>query len=500
MRAPPSIIVSILLLCSAALVSARTVGDGESTDGATTATIIYNIDNSATLYLPDKSTIPYIGGEIVGADQVTVFGTFGKDVLNLGTLIRTNGVPFSLASAPTTNGGVLTLAAGSNFVTGGTLALGAGSTVSFDGQLNSNSELSINSGATLVANDLSRIESGVNVQVNGVTTLTTAGTLTLGAGSIINSSGTLTLGSDATVNNGVVTFGGTGGTIATGGLLTLSAGSTLANNATLTLAGNTAYTGSTTISGGVLTLNGNTGAGISVITVAPGGLPGLLMGPLTTTGNLVFTSATTLGITANVASFNAPFTVTGSTPLNLNLASGILLNRLPTFRGSALTTGGTAIKFLDGVLTGGGSISLLYLPAVQNLVSDPVSIHISEYDTPGVHDKYVLQLSYAPVAAAALGDVLNLYLGWFDPSDSTWKNAVDGNSDGGTSAHFVAGAYDPTVDFNLGYYGVDAANSTVWAVVDHNSEFGVATPAPEPSAGALLACGLALLGRRARKP
>jgi len=64
---------------------------------------------------------------------------------------------------------------------------------------------------------------------------------------------------------------------------------------------------------------------------------------------------------------------------------------------------------------------------------------------------------------------------------------------------FRRGAYDPNTDFNLGYYGVDTANSTVWAAVDHNSEFGVATPAPEPSAGALVLCGLALFGRRLRR-
>ncbi|MDR3402162.1 MAG: hypothetical protein P4L99_06650 [Chthoniobacter sp.] len=114
-------------------------------------------------------------------------------------------------------------------------------------------------------------------------------------------------------------------------------------------------------------------------------------------------------------------------------------------------------------------------------------------------DKVVLQLSYDETALAPGQLESDVFLGWFDPSDSTLKNAVVGNSDGGASAHFVAGPYDPSVDFNLGYYGVDTTNDTVWAVIDHNSQFTV-TPAPEPASAGLAAIGaLTLLARRRRK-
>jgi len=366
----------------------------------------------------------------------------------------------------------------------------------------------------LLTSGISTVDRGLTLQVGNATTLTAAGTLTLGAGSIINSDATLALGSNATINNGILTFG-TGGAITANATLTLGAGSVLANNtdlttgATITLTSGGAITsGLTLISGGAgtLTINGNTGGTgvLNLVKAGTGDLTNLFINTITmgtgTIGPINITAATTIGFATNTSLFTNGFLLNSATPLSINLSPSILLSHLPIFRGSTPTTDGTAVKFLDGVLTNGGSISLLYLPTAQSLIGDPISIHISEFDTPGVHDKYVLQLSYNPAAVSALGeDPLGLYLGWLDPSDSTWKNAVDGNSDGGASAHFVAGPYDPSVDFNLGYYGVDPTTSTVWAVVDHNSTFGVADPAPEPSTGVLLVGGLALLGRRSRK-
>ncbi|MEI9897906.1 MAG: hypothetical protein WDN28_29630 [Chthoniobacter sp.] len=469
MKAPPSVILGLLLVWSTALLSARSTGGA-----AGGATLIYTSTSAGTLYLSDGSSTPYTGGDVTGASQLTIYTRSNSGVLtNLGTLTRTAGIPLAVTTDPTTPGGVLSLAAGSNFLTAGTLSLGTGSSVSFDGQLNSGNTFSVDSGATLVASAFSQIGSNVALRLGTASTLTIAGTLTLGAGSIIDSNGTLSLGSNATVANGILTFG-TGGTIATGGVLNVGAGSTLSNSAGLYL-------------------NGTTGGSLSIVS---GTLPTLGVGAANT-GNLIFTGPTTIAIGTGSIFAGNHLQVPISTAFNINLSPSILLNKIPLVTGPS--SAGTAIRFLDGFLTNGGTISLLYLPAVQNLTGNPVSVHISEFDTPGVHDKYVLQLSFDPAAVATMGDVLDSYLAWFDPSDSTWKNAVDGNSDGGASAHFVAGAYDPSVDFNLGYYGVDTANSTVWAVVDHNSEFGVVTPAPEPATGTFLVCGLALLARRSRK-
>lgn len=96
------------------------------------------------------------------------------------------------------------------------------------------------------------------------------------------------------------------------------------------------------------------------------------------------------------------------------------------------------------------------------------------------------------------------YLGWFDPSDSTWKNATLGNhGTAGTLAGGYSGlSYQDFLSSHdgwnsalmLGAYGVDWVHGQVWAVIDHNSEFGVALDGeihlvPEPSTSLLAVCG-----------
>ena len=113
---------------------------------------------------------------------------------------------------------------------------------------------------------------------------------------------------------------------------------------------------------------------------------------------------------------------------------------------------------------------------------------------------------------------------WLNPATGAWENAVDG--DHGNNTHFVLNEYmgsyadflaanqfttSTDLSLYLGAFGVDTANNTVWAVIDHNSSFGVGNPldapteivnTPEPSTYAMLIGGLGMLAfwhRRTRQ-
>jgi uncharacterized repeat protein (TIGR03803 family) len=98
---------------------------------------------------------------------------------------------------------------------------------------------------------------------------------------------------------------------------------------------------------------------------------------------------------------------------------------------------------------------------------------------------FVMQMSYdsdvLPGTSAADDP---LYLAWLDPATGQWVHAVDGNV-GINSGNFEVGAY-PSGDTTLGDWGVNTANQTVWAVVNHDGDYAVV---PEPSTLVLLGAG-----------
>ena len=153
---------------------------------------------------------------------------------------------------------------------------------------------------------------------------------------------------------------------------------------------------------------------------------------------------------------------------------------------------GTIAQLIDGTASGQRDVSVQFLPPMELtiLASDVVDVHGTETDV------FVLQLTYNEAAAISLfGSEAAAILGWLDPADGQWKNAVLGNSSG-TPTFVGDGAYDPLTDFLPGYYGVDTVNNHVWAVLDHNSHFAAT---PEPTSAVLLGLGTLLLTTRRRR-
>ncbi len=83
-----------------------------------------------------------------------------------------------------------------------------------------------------------------------------------------------------------------------------------------------------------------------------------------------------------------------------------------------------------------------------------------------------------------------------------WVYATEGNTGAGIVIDCFQGSFsdftalytDFTPEGYLGSWGVDVATSTVWAVINHNSEFAVV---PEPATlSAIGALGLFMMRRR----
>lgn len=122
-------------------------------------------------------------------------------------------------------------------------------------------------------------------------------------------------------------------------------------------------------------------------------------------------------------------------------------------------------------------------------------------------DQTVLSIAYDPAGLTETAEA-DLFLAWLNPQTGLWVNAVQGNTGGAAvtftesyDAYLASLGQDATPA--LGAYGVDLVGNSVWAVIDHNSLFGAATPAaltavPEPLA-ALGGAGLiGLLTQRRR--
>jgi autotransporter-associated beta strand protein len=208
------------------------------------------------------------------------------------------------------------------------------------------------------------------------------------------------------------------------------------------------------------------------------------------------------------SSFGSPLTA----PVAQNASYANLESKVTTTTGvGGVGMVGSIATILAGTNGSGSSQTVSMEWRTQTLVERADSMLLSDIvrlggmsldGTGGQTSPFVLQMTYNPSllfsgsgSEGLLASEGSIYLGYLDPSDGKWENAVLGNV-GTNLGSFHLGAW-PIGDMTLGDYGVNTSNHTVWAVLDHNSDFSVV---PEPSNLALLGVGaVGLLGYTLRR-
>jgi hypothetical protein len=139
--------------------------------------------------------------------------------------------------------------------------------------------------------------------------------------------------------------------------------------------------------------------------------------------------------------------------------------------------GGTVMSILDGkngnsaIDVAGRSFRLAvntaWFAATTLTASDVLLLQGMSYTLgSGVTDTYVLSMHYDPAKVSAAQIAAGKF-GLASVQNGQWVNTVSANSSG--SGSFVQGAW--VSGYSLGTWGVNTANSTVWAVIDHNGYF-----------------------------
>jgi hypothetical protein len=279
--------------------------------------------------------------------------------------------------------------------------------------------------------------------------------------------------------------------------------------ASRTLAGHSGW------SVGGLAVGSSIAAGGAVAGTAAFDDSGLLNGTYTGLLTLAFEHAdqTLPGAAANdlgTLSWNLSATVAGRTG-----SGSVAVGVGESFAGLGITSvapRGTSATIEAGSAGAGRTVAMGFTAAPGDgfFASDVLTL------TGTAGDAIVLSLTYDP---AALGGMPagSLFVGWLDtrsgsPSENAWVNAILGNSGdlvslptayaGSWSAYQTAFSIASPAAA-LGAWGVDLNSGTVWAVVDHNSQFAAV---PEPAAWLVAGVGLSAVAvcrrrrRRGRQP
>jgi len=484
-----------------------------------------SITGAGTLNFGANEGIIHTVGSNTNAINAVIGGSGGLTKGNTGALILGGANTFT--GTVTVAGGVLRIGNTNALSVNNDVVLANTSNVnSFGTAINWITSLDLNNFNLTVGSLAGGGAVGGNVLLGTGTLTTGGGNLStvysgsiVGAGGLVkNGTGTQTL--DGTngytgptqINNGTVQLGngGTTGSI-TSDVTTGSSSAILAFNrsdayafgntitgsgqvrqvgtGTTTLSANNSYAGGTRVNAGTLLVIGTSAVGVGGVDLEGGSLRvNIASGTFAVTNAVTFTGTSARYVLERAAGSNY-----AAYSARSDLAGGQ----------------DTIASLLDGAAgnVGGGSRTLsttFDIVAASGLTPSNDADRVSDVFTlegtkaggaPGSGgDVFVLQLQIADVSAGT-------FLAWLNGSN-TWVNAVLGNSNAGTmglTGFQGDGAYNPGTDFVLGYWGYDTAADTVWAVLDHNSEFAALTAVPEPAAGMLVGLGLAVLLRRRRR-
>jgi autotransporter-associated beta strand protein len=431
-----------------------------------------NTNNSGSAANETINNLTLTGGAVSsGQGSGNTFNVNGNMSLTGGTLGMPTAAKLNVAGSSSFSGGSLSIARSSNAT--------YNSKTAFAGPLNITNTASGAYTPITIAAGTSGTVIGGQLELSGDVTFTgngtNANTVTIaapaGAGPqgvvALNGSRTFNIGDGAAAADLTVEAPLINGTAA--GSLTKTGLGTLALNGAGT------YTGGTTINGGVLIAANNSALGTGTVLVNTGG---------------------TLKVSTGISIANT-VTMAGGT-YSRDFASGAAY----AFNASSSVGGITTAAGIRNGVAGSAATLTASFDDVPALAVSNDGIRLSDVlsfsGTGG--DTFVLQLAVASLPAGSL-------LGW--NNGGTWTNAVNGNTGAGALAGFYGMSYDTFLagnggSFNagtmLGAHGFDGAG-TVWAVLDHNSEFAAISAVPEPSTYALLGFGLGawwLLRRKSR--
>jgi fibronectin-binding autotransporter adhesin len=385
----------------------------------------------------------------------TGFGSSGSTITKLGsgTLTLTGESTYGVITY--INGGVLQIGNGGTTGSIASPAIANNATLTFNRNDAASYAGTISgTGALIQAGTGTLVLTGSNTSTG--TTTVSAGVLQIGSGS---NTGAVT---GVIVNNSEVVFNRSD-FVLHGARIGGSGSVTSQGSGVLLLTGSNTYTGGTTIVSGTLIKQHNNAMGTGAVEV-DGGVFFIPSGVSSTTNAVI------------LAGGGYERALAGGT----SLANAI--NATSHFAGGPADT---TAKILQGTLATSGTLSISFSEA-SNALNDEIRLSDVYHFAGTGSSVFVLELSMSSVEAGS-------YLAWLDTSTNTWVNAVDGNT-GTNNIQFISGAYDGNLV--VGHYGVDTANGTVWAVLNHNSAFAIV---PEPGTCALLVLGgMALLVRRRR--